>query len=119
MSAIAGEDGVLLAFPVPPEGAAVEPEEGPRWRLSRQGQGFRLEDPAGGPTLHFAPVPGTEPGVLPLAAIEDRNRNRIEVCYDARGLLTGLRHTGGYAVGRRLHGRAGDGAAAARGRPGR
>jgi RHS repeat-associated protein len=76
----------------------VEPEEGPRWRLSRQGQGFRLEDPAGGPTLHFAPVAGTDAGVLPLAAIEDRNRNRIDVCYDARGLLTGLRHTGGYAV---------------------
>ena len=30
----AGEDGTLLAFPLPGEGAAVEPYEGPRLQLA-------------------------------------------------------------------------------------
>jgi RHS repeat-associated protein len=94
----AGDDGVLLAFPLPPDGGTVQPAEGPRLNLSRDRGRYRITDPETGRTRHFAAA-GADAGVLPLVAVEDRNGNRIDLSYDARGVLTGLRHSGGYAIG--------------------
>ncbi len=94
----AGEDGVLLAFALPAEGAAVEPYEGPRLQLSREGEHYRLLDPQTGRTLTFAAA-GAEPGVLPLRSIKNRNGDRIEISYDVTGMPVVVRHSGGYAVG--------------------
>lgn len=96
----AAEDGMLLVYPTPEVGVTVLPVEGPRWSLSRtDGGGFSLHDPGLGRTLHFAPVDGTSPSVLPLQAISDRDGHRIDLDYNAEGMLTEVRHTGGYRIG--------------------
>ena len=94
----AGEDGTLLAFPLPGEGAAVEPYEGPRLQLRRDGEHYRLLDAETGRRLTFAAA-GAEPGVLPLRSIENRNGDRIDISYDVTGSPVVVRHSSGYAVG--------------------
>lgn len=95
----AAEDGMQLVYPVPAEGAAVLPEEGPRWPLRRtEDGGYTITDPERSQTLHFAPT-GTSPrAVLPLRAITDRASHRIDLDYDASGMLTEVRHSGGYRI---------------------
>jgi YD repeat-containing protein len=96
----AAEDGMLLAYSTPAEGATVVPEEGPRWSLRRsEDGGYTITDPQRGHTLHFASNNAAQPAVLPLRAITDRNEHRIELGYDQGGTLIEIRHSGGYRIG--------------------
>ncbi len=95
----ASADGMVLAYTVPDEAAPAFPEKGPRWPLARTGHDrYTVFDADSRNTLHFAPtaVAGPGPAVAPLAAIVDRNGDRIDVDRDQAGTLTGLRHSGGY-----------------------
>jgi YD repeat-containing protein len=85
-----GEDGLLLAYPIP-EQEPVLPAEGPRWPLRRAGDGFALADLDSGRELTFAPDGE-------LAVISDRIGHRVEFDRDAGGNLLRLRHSGGYVV---------------------
>uniref|UniRef100_UPI00140AD219 DUF6531 domain-containing protein n=1 Tax=Streptomyces sp. YIM 98790 TaxID=2689077 RepID=UPI00140AD219 len=100
------DDGMRLHYPVPipdpdPQ-AAVLPVEGPRWPLSWDGTpggAMTIHQPETGRTLHFVPVPGRSNGDLPLAAITDRNSNRIDFHYNDAGEPTEVVHSGGYRIG--------------------
>ncbi|MET7990739.1 DUF6531 domain-containing protein [Amycolatopsis sp. NPDC005232] len=71
------EDGMVLVYPLPGDGAAVLPLEGPRHPLRWTPQGYRLS--AGSRDLVFAEVPGGGRRVLPLTMIEqDGSRTTIE-----------------------------------------
>ncbi|WP_147450800.1 DUF6531 domain-containing protein [Streptomyces hoynatensis] len=96
------EDGMVLDYPRPQAGEPVLPVEGPRWGLSWDGEPgspLTVHQPETGHTLHFAPVPGRRGGELPLAALTDRNGNRIRVEYGPGGEPTALAHDGGYVLG--------------------
>ncbi|MBP2337433.1 RHS repeat-associated protein [Saccharothrix coeruleofusca] len=84
------DDGMVLVYPEPAE-HPVLPEVGPRWPLSRVGEGYAITQRGTGRTLWFA-VNG------PLVAVTDRNGNRIDLDRDAAGTVTALRHSGGYHV---------------------
>ncbi|WP_322780145.1 DUF6531 domain-containing protein, partial [Frankia sp. Cas4] len=95
----AAPDGVLVAYPHPAPGATVLPAEGPRLALARDAAGvYTVSDPQTGHVFHFAIPAGNARHVsLPLAAITDRNGNRIELGYDAAdGTLAEISHSGGY-----------------------
>ncbi|QUQ68263.1 DUF6531 domain-containing protein [Kutzneria sp. CA-103260] len=91
----ASADGMLLAYPTPPQQGSVLPEEGPRWPLTRDADGYQITNADTGHTLRFSPVGGG----WPLTAIADRAGNRIEFDHTPDGVLTGIRHSGGYRVG--------------------
>ncbi len=96
----AGRDGMLLVYPVPVGGDPVLPEEGPRWSLRRADEGgYTITDPRRGRTLHFGPTGPPWRRVVPLRAVTDRNGNRIDLVYDPGGVLTEVRHCGGYRIG--------------------
>jgi RHS repeat-associated protein len=91
----ADQDGARLRYPVPGAGEVL-PSTGPRWPLTRAGDGgFTVSQPELGRTLHF---PAGTTTVRPISAIRDRNGNAIEFDYDAAGTLLGLRHSGGYRI---------------------
>ncbi|SFD44075.1 DUF6531 domain-containing protein [Streptomyces aidingensis] len=97
-------DGMTLLYPVPlpdPE-HPVLPVEGPRWGLAwdgRPGTPLTIHRPDTGHTLHFAHVAGRPGNELPLAAVTDRNNNRIDVHYDDNGDPREVSHSGGYRIG--------------------
>jgi RHS repeat-associated protein len=96
-------DGMTLSYPVPEPGVEVMPVEGPRWPLAWNGRGgdpMTVTRPETGQTLHFHPQPD---GTLALAAITDRNTNRITVSYDAHGVPTEVAHSGGYRIAVTTH----------------
>ncbi|WP_354643004.1 RHS repeat-associated core domain-containing protein [Kitasatospora camelliae] len=106
----AAEDGMMLSYPVPEPGAAVQPVEGPRWPLfwdGTPGGGMRITDPHTGLTRHFAvPAEGAGPHAraagtlqLPLRAVTDRNGHTVEVLYGRGGVPVEVRHSGGYRIG--------------------
>ncbi|XTZ17757.1 DUF6531 domain-containing protein [Micromonospora echinospora] len=102
---LVAEDGMLLAYPLP---GAVDlptlPESGPRWPLTPTADGYRVDHPESGRTLHFREVPGN-PGpedgepvrVLPLVAVTDRNGHRIDLDW-RDGEIAEIRHSGGYRI---------------------
>lgn len=90
----ASEDGMVLAYPMAP-GVPVMPHEGPRRPLTLTSEGCTISDLESGREWHFAAAVS---GPLPLAAISDRNGNRIEFHY-AEGIITEVRHSGGYRIG--------------------
>ncbi|MDJ0340361.1 DUF6531 domain-containing protein [Streptomyces sp. H10-C2] len=95
-------DGMVLYYPVPQSGVPVMPVEGPRWPLTWDGLpagDISVSQPDTGRTLHFSALPGRSPAHLVLAAINDRNDNRITVGYDAEGVPAEVAHSGGYRVG--------------------
>ncbi|GAB6902278.1 DUF6531 domain-containing protein [Kineosporia succinea] len=96
-------EAVLVSYPSLAPGESALPDEGPRMPLKRRGDGhYSVTDPGSGLTYWFAPPPeelGPVGVVLPLAAVSDRNGNRIDLGYDAvTGWLTEITHTGGYHV---------------------
>jgi RHS repeat-associated protein len=97
------DDGMILHYPIPKpdyEGP-VMPVSGPRWGLTwdgKPGSPITLEADAGR-TLHFAPVPGRPGAELPIAAITDRNTNRIDFRYTENGDPCEVTHSGGYRIG--------------------
>lgn len=90
-------DGARLKYPVPiPGGPAVLPETGSQLPLSCSADGqYAIAQPKLGRSLHFAPGSARQQ----LAAITDRNGNRIDFGYDAGGIPNDIRHSGGYHVG--------------------
>jgi RHS repeat-associated protein len=90
----ATEDGMLLVYPHPPVDGEVMPDHGPRWPLSRTGTGFAIRRPDIGSAVEF-----TGGGaVVPLSAITDRNGNRVDFAHDQAGIVTAIRHSGGYEL---------------------
>ncbi|MGN9841530.1 RHS repeat-associated core domain-containing protein [Nonomuraea sp. H19] len=92
---LATAGGAVLAFPHPEPGQAVHPDDGPRLALRAEGTGYTVTDPHTGHTTHFAPLPQEDSKVLPIAAITDRNGDRVDFHY-TDGLLTEVTHSGGY-----------------------
>ncbi|MFR9727171.1 DUF6531 domain-containing protein [Streptomyces sp. MS19] len=90
------EDGVLLAYPHPPEsGMEVLPHLGPAWPLARHAEGgFRLTDPLTGATRCFA-APDDD-GVAVIRWLGDRTGNLIHFDRGPDGAPTAIRHSGGY-----------------------
>jgi RHS repeat-associated protein len=84
------EDGMILVYPQPPVQGEVMPEAGPRWPLSRTDNGFAIDQR--GRTMYFTAAAR----VCQLAAIVDRNTNRIDFDRNAAGTVTAIRHSGGY-----------------------
>ncbi|GAA2215236.1 hypothetical protein GCM10009850_107030 [Nonomuraea monospora] len=90
---LATETGALLTFPYPEQDRPAYPDDGPRLALRETDDGYAVTDPLTGRTVHFAET--TEAGVLPVAAVTDRNGNRVEVRY-TDGLPAEIVHSGGY-----------------------
>ncbi|GAA2896456.1 DUF6531 domain-containing protein [Nonomuraea rubra] len=90
---LATETGALLTFPYPEQDRPAYPDDGPRLALRETDDGYTVTDPLTGRTTHFAET--TEAGVLPVAAITDRNGNRLDVRY-TDGLPSEIVHSGGY-----------------------
>jgi YD repeat-containing protein len=92
----ASADGMLLVYPTPTDGMSVLPEEGPRWPLTVTADGgYTIVNAETGHTLHFAPGSSA---TLPLTTIVDRNGHRIDFDHNAEGVLTEVRHSGGYRI---------------------
>ncbi len=93
----AAPDGVLLAYPAAPaDGSPVLPANGARWPLVRTGDGeYRVTHLETGLVRHFPAGDGDRP----IAAITDRNGNRIDFVRGEDGGTNELRHSGGYRVG--------------------
>ncbi|GLY85649.1 DUF6531 domain-containing protein [Actinoallomurus iriomotensis] len=89
-----GADGMVLDFPIPEAGASVEPMDGPRLSLRRDGGGFTLSDPTGESVLRFE----GGPSVFRLIRVEDRNRNHIDIGYENDGSIARIEHSGGYRI---------------------
>ncbi|MFI0370837.1 DUF6531 domain-containing protein [Actinomadura sp. 1N219] len=100
--AYVASDGMVVRFPLVNIPRVVTlPVEGAQHRhLAMTGDGgYTLTDGRSGRTLHFR-APGEQTGWsrLPLAAITDRNGNRIDLVYDEGGALTQVRHSGDYRI---------------------
>lgn len=95
-----GADATVLSYPqVLLPNIACMPSAGARHPLTLTSDGgYVVADPYSGRTLHF-PAPAEETGwsLLPLAAVTDRNGNRIDLVYEDRALVE-VRHSGGYRV---------------------
>ena len=93
----AAADAMLLTYPVPPQdGSAVLPVQGAPWPLCRdEDGGYRITDRRSGQTLHF---PAGHDRRRPISAITDRHGNRIDVGYDADGVITDVRHSAGQHI---------------------
>ncbi|WP_232303642.1 DUF6531 domain-containing protein [Pseudofrankia sp. DC12] len=97
----AAADGMALAFPHPaPGGPPVLPAAGPGLELTLDEAGqYTVLDAAAGHSYRFAvPADGQRGVALPLAAMDDRNGNRVELGYDADGDLAQISHSGGYQL---------------------
>lgn len=88
------DDGVRLVYPLPSTGSQVLPAVGPQWPLERTSDGLTITVRESGQMLHF---PG-EGAVRPVAAISDRNGNRIDFDRDADGMVRTVQHSGGYRL---------------------
>ncbi|MEV0165163.1 RHS repeat-associated core domain-containing protein [Nonomuraea fuscirosea] len=97
---LATETGALLTFPHPELDGESRPDGGPALILRETDTGYAVTDPLTGRTTCFAET--TEPGVLPIAAITDRNGARIDVRY-TDGLPTEVVHSGGYHLDIETH----------------
>ncbi|NUP67324.1 MAG: RHS repeat protein [Nonomuraea sp.] len=95
---LAAADGTLLAFPHPVPGRSVPPDDGTRLALAMAGDGmYTVTDPYTGLITYFAQGTGL------MAAVTDRNGNRIDVRHTADGLLTEIAHSGGYHLDVETH----------------
>lgn len=95
-----GADAQTLVYRRPAHHSGeIMPEDGARWPLSydREADTYRIEDPATGVTHHFPPNPADE-GTRPIAAVTDRNGNRIDYLRDASRRPSEIVHSGGYRI---------------------
>ena len=74
------------------------PIDGPRWPLTPDGDGYRIDDPLNQYSWHFAPVDGARRSVQPLVAIERDRLDRIDIDRDGTGTPTLLRHSAGSVI---------------------
>ncbi|WP_067474298.1 putative T7SS-secreted protein [Nocardia amamiensis] len=100
-----GEDGIMLAYPHPEPGVAVQPVTGgQRWTLTRTDTGgYRVLDQRRELIWHFAPEPtlaGLESrlGNYAISAITDRHHNRIRFHYNTDAQPVAVSHSGGYRI---------------------
>jgi RHS repeat-associated protein len=93
-------DGTIAAYPpILMAGVSLDPATGPVRPLTWNTDGsYLVEDPGTGRYLHFPAPGGVHGGRLPLAAITDRNGNRVDFRYDAAGDLVEIRHSSGYLL---------------------
>ena len=100
------DDGMVLTYPSPTAvGVPVMPITGSRWPLSQTTEGYRVDQPENGRTLHFQQVAdnlapegeGESLRVLPLVAVSDRNGHRIDLEWH-NGEIAEIRHSGGYRI---------------------
>ncbi len=96
----AAPDGTIRAYPPAfSPGIELPPETGPMRPLTWLGaDGYVIDDPRTGQRLYFPAAGGVHGWRLPIAAISDRNGNRITFHYDQTDTLTEVRHSGGYRV---------------------
>lgn len=96
----AAPDGTIRAYPPAfSPGIELAPLTGPVRPLTWVGaDGYVIDDPRTGHRLHFPAAGGVHGWRLPIAAISDRNGNRITFHYDQTDTLTEVRHSGGYRV---------------------
>ncbi|MEV6711486.1 RHS repeat-associated core domain-containing protein [Lentzea sp. NPDC051208] len=87
-------DGMCLVYPRPDAGPVL-PEVGPRLPLHRIDDGYAITDAAAGTTWHFTASVGA---TLALTSIVHRVGDRIDLDRDNDGVLTEIRHSGGYRV---------------------
>ncbi|MEY2242870.1 DUF6531 domain-containing protein [Streptomyces sp. BF23-18] len=91
------EDGLLLTYahPVEPQ-QSVLPESGPRFPLTRLGDGrYRVDDPLTGITREFdVPIDG----IALLKRIANRNGESIDFDHAPDGTPFAIRHSGGYRI---------------------
>ncbi|MEV5952754.1 RHS repeat-associated core domain-containing protein [Streptomyces sp. NPDC051987] len=99
----ATEDGMILCYPVPDAEGSALPVAGPRWPLTSDDEHpgeLRVTDPKTGITRHFSPSASGSQNesafTLPLAAISDRNGNRVHFDRAPDGAPVAVRHSGGY-----------------------
>ncbi|MBB4683247.1 RHS repeat-associated core domain-containing protein [Amycolatopsis jiangsuensis] len=92
----AGEDGILLRYPVLPEaGAAVQPVSGPRWPLRRTDRGFAISRSDSGRMLHFV---DDGSGRLPISGVTDGDGHQIDFQRAEDGTPVGIVHSAGYQL---------------------
>jgi RHS repeat-associated protein len=96
----AAPDGTIRTYPpVFSPGIELPPTTGPVRPLTWLGaDGYVIDDPRTGHRLHFPAAGGMHGWRLPIAAISDRNGNRITFHYDQTDTLTEVRHSGGYRI---------------------
>ena len=92
----AGDDGQVLHYDMPSTDEQVLPRRGARWPLTwdRELDEIRITDPQAGltrlfPVVHYNDEFGQ---IRDLAAITDRNDNRISILRDEHGTPTALEH---------------------------
>lgn len=88
------DEGLVLVYPHLAGAEPVLPVHGPRWPLRRTGDRYVVDKPELGQHLEF----GTDGAGTRLAAIADRNGNRIDLVRDEHGTPREARHSGGYHV---------------------
>jgi RHS repeat-associated protein len=93
-----GDDGQTLHYEPPAADEEVLPVRGDRWPLiwNREADEIRITDPWSGTTRHFPLVHYRDElgQIRDLAAITDRNGNRLSILRDDYGNPTGLEHPG-------------------------
>ncbi|WP_413757567.1 RHS repeat-associated core domain-containing protein [Streptomyces sp. MMBL 11-3] len=96
------DDGTVLYYSVPDPAEPTRPLIGPDWPLSWDGTPggeITVWQRDNGTTLRFRRASNGRPGELPLAAIEDRNGNTIDIRYSPDGSPVELLHHSGYRLG--------------------
>lgn len=96
----AAPNGTIRTYPQAfSSGMPMPPMTGPVRPLTWLGNdGYIIDDPQSGQRMHFPALGGVYGSRLPISAISDRNGNRITFHRDHAGLLTEIRHSGGYRI---------------------
>ncbi|GAB3447151.1 DUF6531 domain-containing protein [Actinophytocola sediminis] len=87
------DDGMILVYPHPGNDVVL-PRFGPQWPLRATEDGFRVSRGAELVDLRFTTVGDT----APLTEIVDRNGDHVRFTRTADGVVTDIRHSGGYHV---------------------
>ena len=93
------EEGMLLSYDVPEEGASVLPARGPRWPLTHTPQGdWSIHEPETGLTRYFS-MALHDPNLALLDEVADGRGNHCTFDYDDQtGAPLAIRHSAGYLL---------------------